>query len=89
MIDDFNTTRMLLATTGLPQAEGFNFAKLFAYLMFGLIGTAAFIYGKKNVSWRAMALGVALMVYPYFVSATLPLYLIGIALTAALFFWRD
>jgi len=36
-----------------------------------------------------MMIGFALMVYPYFISGTFFLYLVGIALTAALYFWRE
>ena len=73
----------------LPQAGDFNGAKIFAWTIFGAIGFAVFLYGKKNQFFRTMIIGVALMVYPYFVSGTFLLYLIGIALTGALYFWRD
>ena len=36
-----------------------------------------------------MALGIALMVYPYFVPEIGMVYAIGGVLCAALFFWRD
>jgi hypothetical protein len=36
-----------------------------------------------------MAIGVALMVYPYFISQTWMLYVIGLALCGGLYFWRD
>ena len=45
----------------------FSQAKIIAYIIFGTIGFGAFIYGKKNKLWRAMIVGIALMVYPYFV----------------------
>ena len=67
----------------------FSTAKIIAYLIFGAIGFVAFIYGKKNTLWRAMTIGIALMVYPYFVSGTTVIYLVGIVLTAALYFWKD
>lgn len=66
-----------------------SYANLFAALLFGTVGFAAFIYGKKSANWKPMTLGVALMVYPYFIEATWLLYTIGIALCAGLFFWRD
>ncbi|HXZ48225.1 MAG TPA: hypothetical protein VEG27_04340 [Usitatibacter sp.] len=64
-------------------------ANLFASLAFGVVGAGAFMYGKKTGGIRAMVLGVGLMVYPYFVDPTWLLYTIGIALTAALFVFRD
>jgi hypothetical protein len=62
---------------------------LFASMLFGSIGIGAFIYGKKNGSLRPLVLGIVLMVYPYFVSQLALLYGIGIALTAALFLFRE
>ena len=39
--------------------------------------------------FKPMGLGIALMVYPYFVQSTVLLYVIGAALSAALFVFRD
>jgi hypothetical protein len=64
-------------------------ANLFGSLMFGVIGFAAFMYGKKMAGLRAMLIGVALMVVPYFIDPTWLLYTVGTALTAALFVFRD
>jgi len=72
----------------MVQSGDFDFAKIAACMIFGAIGFVAFVYGKKNAFWRPMFIGLALMVYPYFFSGTLPIYLIGIVLTAALYFWR-
>ena len=71
------------------MADDFNTAKIFAWIIFGAIGFAAFMYGKKNKSVRPLIVGLALMVYPYFISGTFFLYLIGIVLTAVLYFWRE
>jgi hypothetical protein len=64
-------------------------ANLFGGLLFGCIGLGAFIYGKRQASWKAMATGVALMAYPYFIPNTIAMYGIGLALTVALFAFRD
>ena len=64
-------------------------ANLFASLFFGLIGLVAFKYGKKSAQLKSMAIGVTLMVYPYFIPQTWLLYLIGCALCVALFLFRD
>ena len=82
------TAEELMATAGLPQMD-FSFAKIAAYIIFGAIGFVAFMYGKKNSSWRPMVLGLVLMLYPYVVSSTAALYVVGIILTALLYFWRD
>lgn len=80
---------VIFATVSLPLASNFSLAKIAAYTIFGGIGFVAFIYGKKNMVWQPMVIGVALMAYPYFVSGTLAIYLTGIILTAALYFWRS
>ena len=64
-------------------------AILFAALIFGLIGLVAFNYGRKNTLIGPMVTGLALMIYPYFVSQTWAVYLIGAALCGVLVFWRD
>jgi len=64
-------------------------AVLFASVLFGAIGLGAFIYGKKSYRWQPLGLGVALMVYPYFISQTWLLYAIGCALCAGLFLFRE
>ena len=64
-------------------------ADIIAWVIFGAVGFVAFMYGKRQVEWKAMAIGVALMVYPYFVANTIVLYVVGVALTAALFIFRD
>lgn len=74
---------------GLPLTGDFSAAKIFAWIIFGVIGFAVFLYGKKIKSFRPMIIGVALMVYPYFIPGTFFLYLVGIALTATLYFWRE
>jgi len=58
-------------------------------IIFSSIGFVAFMYGKKNSEYRPMLIGIALMVYPYFLRGTLMLYLVGIGLTAALYFFRE
>jgi len=78
-----------LTGIGLPQAADFSAAKIFACTIFGAIGLVAFLYGKKNKFFQPMIIGGALMAYPYFISGTFFLYLVGIVLTAALYFWRD
>ncbi len=60
-------------------------AALLASLLFGAFGLAAFVYGKKAALFKPMMIGAALMVYPFFVSQTWLLYLIGGVLCAGLF----
>ncbi len=64
-------------------------AQLFAGLFFGLVGLVGFNYGRKQMLWRPLLVGLALMVFPYFVSEIWLLYAIGAGLCAALWFWRE
>jgi MFS family permease len=57
-------------------------------VVFGIIGFVAWRYGRKQAQPATKWLGVALMFYPYLVSDTWLLYLIGVALCAAIFWYR-
>ena len=57
-------------------------------VLFGLIGFAAFRYGKKNGEPRQLFLGLALMAYGYFVTNVWLSLAIGALLTLFLFFPR-
>jgi len=59
-------------------------ANIFASIIFGSIGFAAFIYGRKQSSFKALVIGIILMVFPYFVPNTIAIYAIGSVLTLAL-----
>lgn len=78
-----------LEYSGLPQINKFSPAKVIAYIIFGIIGFVAFMYGKKSALFRPAIIGLALMLYPYFFKGVLAIYLVGIALTLALYFWRE
>jgi len=60
-------------------------ATILASVIFGSIGFAAFVYGKKQASAKALVIGVVLMVYPYFVPNPIALFSIGTVLTVLLF----
>jgi hypothetical protein len=63
-------------------------AYIFGAVVFGLVGIAAYRYGKKSGRPRRRWMGVALMLYPYVISETWLLYLVGAALCAALYLDR-
>ena len=63
-------------------------AYIFGAIVFSLIGFAAYRYGSKAQRKSTKWLGVALMLYPYAVSPTWLLYVIGFALCAGLFLDR-
>ncbi|MCP5139169.1 MAG: hypothetical protein H6979_04885 [Chromatiales bacterium] len=57
-------------------------------LLFGSIGLGLFVYGKRQRAVVPLVCGLALMIFPYFVSSTIPLVGIGIILTAIPYFIR-
>ena len=65
-----------------------NTASLLWGLLFGSIGLGFFIYGKKQQALVPLVCGLALMIYPYFVTNNLLLVAIGVALVALPYFFR-
>jgi hypothetical protein len=57
-------------------------------VLFSSIGLGFFIYGRKRGSIVPLLCGLALMVYPYFVSSSLAMVGIGAALIAVPYFVR-
>jgi len=57
-------------------------------LLFGSVGLGFFLYGKKQRAVVPLVCGLALMVYPYFVSNTLLLVAIGVVLMGVPYFVR-
>lgn len=67
----------------------FTAASLIANLLFSSVGFVALVYGRKMDAWRPMFIGLILMAYTYFVESTVLLVGIGLALTGALFLFRE
>ena len=65
---------------------GFSLATILLAVLFGLVGFAAFRYGRKNSEPRPLFIGIALMAYGYFVTNPWVSLAIGSVLTLALFF---
>jgi hypothetical protein len=63
-------------------------AQLLWGLLFGSIGLGYFIYGKKQRAVVPLVCGLALMVFPYFVSNAILLVCIGTVLAAIPYFLR-
>jgi hypothetical protein len=57
-------------------------------ILFGVLGIAAYYWGKREGRQRTRWLGVALMLYPYVVWQTWLLYLVGAGLCVAIWFDR-
>ena len=61
---------------------------LFGVILFSILGWAAYRYGKKATNVNVKWLGVALMLYPYVISETWLLYLVGTGLCVAVYLYR-
>ena len=60
-------------------------AYIFGAVVFGIIGFAAYRYGKKASLQTTKWIGIALMLYPYAISGTWLLYAVGAGLCIALY----
>jgi len=63
-------------------------ASLLWGVLFGAIGAGYFIYGKNQRSPVPLVCGVILCIFPYFISNTWLLVLVGAAIMAVPYFWR-
>ena len=55
-------------------------ASLLLGLLFSSMGFGYFLFGKRQSLFVVRYVGVALMIYPYFIGNTIVLILVGIAL---------
>ena len=65
-----------------------NTSSLLWGLLFGSVGFGFFLYGRKQKAAAPLLCGLALMVFPYFVSDTVVLVATGGALIALPYFLR-
>lgn len=79
----------ILGSVGLSDPSAFSMAKIAAWIIFGAVGFSAFVYGKKERSFKPLVVGIALMGSPYFINGTFWLYASGTGLCLVLYFWRD
>ena len=68
----------------IMDADSFLFS-----MIFGVIGMAYFVYGKKNQRPFPLLFGAALCVFPYFVSQLWTMIAVGTGLTLAPWFLRS
>ena len=57
-------------------------------LLFGSIGLGFFVYGRRQKTVVPLVCGIALMIFPYFVSNTVLLVALGLVLIAVPYFVR-
>ena len=63
-------------------------ASLILELLFSAAGVGYFVYGKKQRATIPLVCGLLLMVFPYFVSSTVLLVILGAGLLALPYFMR-
>jgi len=71
------------------EALGFTLpspAYLIGVVIFGIAGYMAYRYGRKMSLQATKWIGIALMLYPYAISATWLLYVVGAALCFGAYF---
>jgi hypothetical protein len=57
---------------------------LFLSIVFGLVGSALLLYGKKQQRIPQMIAGLLFIVFPYFTGTTTSMSLVGLAVAAGL-----
>jgi hypothetical protein len=57
-------------------------------VVFGSVGLAYFVYGKKQQCFVPLLCGIGLMAFPYFISNTFLLVVVGLALSLVPYFVR-
>lgn len=63
-------------------------ASLLWGVLFGSIGLAYFVYGRKQHQLVPFLCGIGLMTYPFVVSGLWPMVIVGVVLTALPYFLR-
>lgn len=71
----------------LPLDLSFDVPSLIAGLVFGIVGLYVFRRGRKESSMRLVMLGLALMIYPYFVDGATLNWVVGFLLSGASYYY--
>jgi hypothetical protein len=84
-------TENMASAAALPafSLDALSISAMFAAAVFGLIGFVAFLRGRMTCQPKTIIIGISLMVYPFLVTTPVWTWVVGIALTAALFIFRD
>ena len=65
-----------------------NAAVLLWGVVFGSVGLDYFVYGKKQQRFVPLLCGIALMAFPYFISNTVLLVVVGLLLSVVPYFLK-
>ena len=71
-----------------PPDHSMDVTLMFCGVLFSSIGLGFFIYGKRQQAPVPLVCGIAVMVFPYFVSSVWAMVLVGAALIAIPYFVR-
>lgn len=63
-------------------------AQLIWGVLFGAIGAGYFVYGKRQQAFVPLFAGIALCVFPFFITNTYALVAVGVAICAVPYFVR-
>jgi hypothetical protein len=74
--------------TGTGLSLDISASQIIAGILFGIIGLYLFRYGKRDGHYPHIFAGLALMIYPYFVSGDKLVWVIGLAICGAAYYWR-
>jgi hypothetical protein len=86
-MDTLHEMALLLQDLGIELPTP---AYLIGILLFGVLGIVVFVLGRRRRKPRVKWVGLALMLYPYVVWSTAPLYVVGLLLCGlAYWFWRQ
>jgi hypothetical protein len=87
VVNPFREELVLLESMGLTLPTP---AYLIGVLLFSVVGIVVFWMGRQRKKARVKWIGLALMLYPYVIWGTVPIYVVGIALCiAAAWCWRQ
>ncbi len=68
---------------------GFTGWDLLGWVIFSGISVIALAWGKMKDRWQPMVIGVVMGLYPYLINKGILLWVVGLALTVALFYAKD
>lgn len=67
----------------------FSTSSLFASLFVGCLGTGIFLYGKATSKLMPVMVGLAMGIYPFFITAVGPMLVIAGLMCGVLYYFRE
>ena len=80
LIDDFRKSLAVQEIVDPAMGHAAVYG-IVAIIFFSIIGFGYFLYGKKSTNYIFLICGIALMVFPYFISNTVYLIIAGIVIS--------